>query len=83
MVIRMLLFLFILALPCSVFAEGKWTHYGTEGISEEILDITVDKHNVKWFGTNAGVVRFDGKLWKTYTVADGLVNPIVFAVAVD
>jgi ligand-binding sensor domain-containing protein len=35
-----------------------------------------------WFATDAGVSRFDGKAWTTFTTAGGLANNSVSAIAV-
>ncbi len=49
-----------------------------------VLSIAVDRENRKWFGTwGAGLSRFDGKTWKTYTAADGLGGNFIHALAVD
>jgi len=38
-----------------------------------VLSALVDRDGVRWFGTwGAGLSRFDGKAWKTYTRKDGL-----------
>jgi uncharacterized protein (DUF362 family) len=34
-------------------------------VSAKVKKITVDKHGVKWFGTDAGISRFDGTNWTT------------------
>ena len=48
------------------------------------MSITVDHDDNKWFGTwGSGLSRFDGKTWKTYTMADGLAGNFVFSLAVD
>ena len=49
-----------------------------------VVAAAVDQHNHKWFGTwGAGLSRFDGKVWKTYTQADGLGGNHIHALAVD
>lgn len=49
-----------------------------------VVAITIDSKGVKWFGTyGAGLSRFDGKSWRTYTTAEGLPGNFVFAVAAD
>ncbi|MFQ5543353.1 MAG: two-component regulator propeller domain-containing protein [Nitrospiria bacterium] len=40
-----------------------------------VLDIAVDQNNVKWIGTwGAGLSRFDGKKWTTYTAGNGTIG---------
>lgn len=62
-------------------AEGK----EAEGYNPNyILAAAVDHQNVKWFGTwGAGLSRFDGKKWKTYTVKDGLPGNLISDILVD
>ncbi len=49
-----------------------------------VLSIAVDQGNHKWFGTwGAGLSRFDGKNWKTYTTQDGLGGNFIHVVALD
>lgn len=49
-----------------------------------VLSIAVDKKDHKWFGTwGAGLSRFDGKAWKTYTVQDGLGGNFIHTVKFD
>jgi ligand-binding sensor domain-containing protein len=62
-------------------AEGK----EAEGYNPNyILAAAVDRSNAKWFGTwGAGLSRFDGKRWKTYTVKDGLPGNLISDILVD
>jgi len=40
-----------------------------------VLDIAIDHNDVKWIGTwGAGLSRFDGKNWKTYTAGNGTIG---------
>jgi ligand-binding sensor domain-containing protein len=49
-----------------------------------VLAIAVDQKDHKWFGTwGAGLSRFDGKNWKTYTTQDGLGGNFIHALAID
>lgn len=49
-----------------------------------VMSITIDAQGNKWFGTyGAGLSRFNGEKWKTYTTADGLPGNFVFALATD
>ena len=49
-----------------------------------VLSIAVDEKNRKWFGTwGAGLSRFDGKKWETYTTEQGLGGNFVHALAID
>jgi ligand-binding sensor domain-containing protein len=40
--------------------------------SNNITSIFIDKNDIKWFGTTAGLVCLSGEKWTTYTKADGI-----------
>ena len=66
---------------------GTWETYraSPDGlVSDYVRSIAVDGDNI-WFGTNNGVSVFDIEegTWTTYGTADGLVNKIVNAIAID
>jgi ligand-binding sensor domain-containing protein len=43
-----------------------------------VLSALIDPQGVRWFGTwGAGLSRFDGKMWRTYTRKDGLAGNYV------
>lgn len=49
-----------------------------------VLALAVDQADHKWFGTwGAGLSRFDGKYWRTYTKMDGLGGNFIHTVAID
>jgi ligand-binding sensor domain-containing protein len=65
-------------------------HMNTAGKQAEgynpnyILAAAVDHQNGKWFGTwGAGLSRFDGKTWTTYTDKNGLPGNFVSDIRVD
>jgi ligand-binding sensor domain-containing protein len=65
-------------------------HHRTQGKANAgynpnyVLSIATTGDGAKWFGTwGAGLSRFDGKTWKTYTAKDGLGGNFVHALAVD
>ncbi|MEO5656971.1 MAG: two-component regulator propeller domain-containing protein [Nitrospiria bacterium] len=64
-------------------------HSDTEkGISRAnpnyVLAIAIDRKGRKWFGTwGAGLSRFDGRTWTTYTNADGLGGNYIHALGID
>ena len=45
--------------------------------------VAVDSNNVKWFGTQSGVARFNDVTWQVFTTADGLVDNYINCIAVD
>src|SRR5690349_24990295 len=55
-----------------------------EGLpSAETYDIYQDEKGFMWFGTDNGVVKFDGKEMKIYHLKDSLTDPVVFGFQPD
>ncbi len=55
-----------------------------DGVGSAIVHhLAVDAHGVLWVATSGGVSRFDGQVWHTYTMRDGLASDIVTSVAPD
>lgn len=50
---------------------------------EQILSIFQDQDSIMWFGTKAGVVRYNGKNMKLFDVTDGLIDNIVLDINQD
>ncbi len=49
--------------------------------SDEVTSVFVDDENIRWFGTAAGLVFFNGQKWVTYTPADGVAGEEVNGLA--
>ena len=60
-------------------------HYGVnQGLpSSESYFVTQDSKGYLWIATDAGVVKYDGYQFKTYTTADGLPDNTVFKIHED
>ncbi|MCS6884811.1 MAG: two-component regulator propeller domain-containing protein [Acidobacteriota bacterium] len=64
----------------SVYEEGDFRHFSLKdiGARDRISAICEDNHGNIWFGSNSttsnGIIRYDGKDFKTYTTDDGLVS---------
>ncbi len=68
-------FFLLLAAPYLSFTqELSYTHYDiADGLaSSTVYCITQDRDGFIWMGTEAGVCRFDGKQFLTFTSTDGL-----------
>jgi ligand-binding sensor domain-containing protein len=65
--------------------KGTVTHniLGNGPIAQVMNDLAVDLKGIKWFGTNKGLSRFDGKRWKTYYERDGLAGNWVNVLAMS
>jgi streptogramin lyase len=71
-------------------ARQESRHHRAQGKANQgynpnyVLAIATTPDGAKWFGTwGAGLSRFDGRSWKTYTARDGLGGNFVHALAVD
>jgi len=53
-----------------------FTNYSTiNGLPDNYVNgVAVDANNNKWFGTQAGVGKFDNTNWTIYTTAQGLLT---------
>lgn len=76
----------LLLVSGSAFAQTlSQKHYGVaEGLpSSTIYTIAQDLDGFMWFGTEAGLTRFDGTEFKTYTTKDGLLDNDVISLCED
>jgi ligand-binding sensor domain-containing protein len=51
--------------------------------SNEAYDVFQDSKGFIWIGTDNGVVKYDGKEFKTYTTRDGLTDNTIFRIKED
>ena len=77
-----LLFLYTVQGYCQQY-EAYTINYGVnEGLpSSECYEIIQDSKGYIWFGTDRGVVRYNGYEFKTFTTKEGLNNNVVFYLA--
>ncbi len=63
----------------------NWIAYTTTNglANNNVSSIAIDKQGNKWFGTAAGVSKFDGTNWTTYNTSNGLVCDSVNTIAID
>jgi ligand-binding sensor domain-containing protein len=52
-------------------------------LSDKVTSAAVDSQHVRWFGTDKGLMSFDGTVWKSYTTADSLSGSQVNAIAYE
>ena len=55
----------------------------TTSYAGKIWDLAADASGNVWVATDAGLSRFDGQRWTTFTEADGLADDLICSVAVD
>ena len=64
------------------FSFNKYTK--DQGLPQEhILSIFQDQDAIMWFGTSAGLVRYNGKQMKTFYVTDGLIDNTILDINKD
>ncbi len=65
--------------------DGRWTTFDPPegGPSEPIYAMTQDSSGAVWFGTGAGLFRFDGHEFRRFGTEDGLPGEHVRALQVD
>ena len=76
-----LISLFLLFSGLTNAQEPLFKHYGVRnGLpTEEVYAIIQDDQGYIWFGTDLGLVKYDGINMNTYTTADGLTSNVVLA----
>jgi ligand-binding sensor domain-containing protein len=70
------------------FNGSKWTSYAPFPIyypykTGDVNSIAIDSQGNEWFGSEKGVVKYDGGHWSGYTTSDGLVSNSVTSIAID
>ena len=81
-----MLFVFSVLTGSNGWAQvSNWKHYDLkDGMpASTAYCITQDKQGFIWMGTEAGLVKFDGHEFKTYTVADGLPDNEIIGITAD
>ena len=65
-------------IPAQVHQFRNYTAADENGLSDNfVFSIQQDRQGRLWFATSAGVSRYDGADFKTFTMSDGLVNNAV------
>jgi ligand-binding sensor domain-containing protein len=78
--------LVLMMAPIAAFSqENSYLNFGVaEGLpSVEVYTVIKDKKGFLWFGTDNGVVRFDGRKFEVFNLELGLVDPVVFGLHED
>ncbi len=79
-------FSLILLLTGFSLKSQNFTNYTTtDGLPDNYIcgGVAVDAANNKWFGTAAGVAKYDNATWTVYTTANGLIDNFTTCIAVD
>jgi ligand-binding sensor domain-containing protein len=81
---RLIFLFFSLCFAATLAAQKGYMHpsFHPFGISDglpslEVYDVVEDKDGYLWFGTDNGLCRFDGYVFETFTVRDGLPDNVV------
>jgi ligand-binding sensor domain-containing protein len=79
-------FCIILLFTGSTVKAQSFINYTTaDGLPDNFITggVAVDSNNNKWFGTAAGVAKYDNTSWTVYDTADGLIDNYTKCIAVD
>jgi hypothetical protein len=57
-----------------ILAGGQITSDNSDLLSNKVTTIFVDSFDVKWFGTDQGISRYNNSTWTDITTADHLLN---------
>jgi hypothetical protein len=83
-VLKQLTKLLILSLCINLYAQQPIRYTTKQGLpSNHIYDIQEDVNGFMWFATNRGLVKYDGKTFKTHTIKDGLPNNDTWSLETD
>ncbi|HUU28590.1 MAG TPA: two-component regulator propeller domain-containing protein [archaeon] len=65
--------------------DGSYKKYTTlDGLADNCVNaIAIDQQGNKWFGTTAGVTKFDGTTWTTYTTDYGSATYYLYDIVID
>ncbi len=77
--------LMLLALHASIRAQVAYHNFNSnDGLpSNEVYCVSQDREGFLWFGTDHGIVRYNGYNFKTYTTADGLTDNTILDIKGD
>jgi diguanylate cyclase (GGDEF)-like protein len=69
----------------SRLAEGRWTAFTTkQGLpSDNVRSIVEAPDGALWIGTDGGLARYSGGVFRRYGVGDGLVNDAIYSQLID
>ena len=66
-----------------VVGEGAGGQAAASYAADPVTDLGADASGNVWVGTRAGLSRYDGQSWRTFTAADGLASDHIHSLAVD
>lgn len=78
-------FILTLILCTSGMAQVFTNYTTTQGLADNYVSggVVIDASGNKWFGTTAGLTKFDNTTWTNFTTSDGMVSNYVNAVETD
>ncbi|MFH2144387.1 MAG: two-component regulator propeller domain-containing protein, partial [Bacteroidota bacterium] len=84
--ISFLFFSLFLVLTGNILKSQTFTNYTVaDGLPDNFINggVAVDSDNNKWFGTAAGIAKFNDTTWTVYSTFDGLIDNYTTCIASD
>jgi ligand-binding sensor domain-containing protein len=70
--------------PLNKYDGKSFTHLGADqGLTGIIISVLEDRNGIIWLGTNRGITRYDGEIFKHFRTAQGLIKDQVSCVTPD
>lgn len=78
-------FFLVVFLGISAMAQIFTNYTSVQGLADNYVSggVAIDASGNKWFGTTAGLSKFNNTTWTTYTTTDGMVSNYVNSVETD
>ncbi|MFH0895530.1 MAG: two-component regulator propeller domain-containing protein [Bacteroidota bacterium] len=75
----------LIALTNIASAQTFTTYTTVQGLPDNYISggVAIDNNNNKWFGTAAGVAKYNDVSWTVYTTTQGLIDNYTTCIAVD
>lgn len=80
---NLLKILFLISIYLMISNAQQWQVFNKANSNipdNRVSSIFIDENNVKWFGTNNGLVSFNGSEWKSYSTSQGLSGDVINAI---
>ncbi|HNQ68282.1 MAG TPA: two-component regulator propeller domain-containing protein [Bacteroidales bacterium] len=87
---KILFAVLLVMIPAMLFvkvsAQVGFTNFTSlQGLVDDFVTggVAIDANNVKWFGTQSGLSKYDDENWQSFDTDDGLVDNYIQCIAID